>query len=206
MGLGNNSSNVKYVRIKDGKLYLNSDLETSFDELSGLLTRMSFKDDTYKDQTIRKCNIGLTDAEDGTTYVLGLSVDSSYFSSLVSFLKNANLAEPITLHPKINKYKKDDGSDGERRSILVSQDGHFLKSFYSKDSGNKLPEFKKVMVNKKPVYDKGDFLEELERIVTEEFIPKLPKQPVVSFTETAKKPAAKTETSEAVDEKLPWEE
>lgn len=209
MGLANNASNVKYVRItKQGKFVLNTDLETPYDELEGTLTGLRWKEDEFKGEKIKKCNIGLTDNE-GVTYIVGVTVDSSWFSTFVSFLKNADLAQPITLHPKINAYKKQDGTDGERRSLLISQDGVFLKSFYSKESGNKLPEFKKVTVNKKTVYDKGDFLTELERIVNEEFIPKLPKQPVVSF----KKPAA-TESVEVSepdvtvdgDEKLPWDE
>lgn len=209
MGLANNSSNVKYVRLtKQGKFALNTDLETPYDELEGTLTGLRFKDDTYEGNLIRKCNIGLTDTE-GVTYVVGVSVDSSWFSTFVSFLKNADLAQPITIHPKINPYDKADGTKGERRSLLISQDGTFLKSFYSKDSGNKLPEFKKVVVNKKTVYDKGDFLTELERIVTEDFIPQLPKQPVVKFKAESK--TANTDTVEPTvttegDETLPWDQ
>lgn len=211
MGLKENAnSNIQYVRIKDGKFYLNSDLTKPYDELEGKLTGIRFKDDEFKGEKIRKCNFGLTDSETGITFVVGLSVDSSYFSSLVGFLKNVDFTEPVTFHPKINKYKKEDGSDGERRSILVSQDGTFMKNFYNKESGNKLPDFKKVKLNGKQVFDKTDFLEELERIVTEEFIPKLPKVPIVKQeTEVPKAPQAlkakKKEPEIEADDTLPWE-
>lgn len=211
MGLKENaSSGVQYVRLKDGKFYLNSDLTKPYDELEGMLTGIRFKDDEWEGNKIRKCNFGLTDSETGITYVVGLSVDSSYFSTLVGFLKNADLTKPMTFHPKVNKYKKEDKTDGERRTIMVSQDGVFLKSFYSKDSGNKLPDFKKVKVSNKIVYDKTDFLEAIEEVVTKDFVPNLPKQEIVTHRQpavnadvpNAKEPDVTTEG----DEKLPWDE
>lgn len=211
MGLKENgNSNVQYVRLKDGKFYLSNDLTKSYDELEGLITTIKFRDDEWQGNKIRKCNFGLTDTETGITYVVGLSVDSSYFSSLIGFLKNADLSKPLTFHPKVSGYKKEDGTDGERRGIMVSQDGTFLKSFYSKESGNKLPEFKKMVVNKKNVYDKTEFLDALESVVTNEFIPKLPKSEIV----TMKQPEAKTQPEVTAtldepttdgDEKMPWD-
>lgn len=216
MALKNNDSKgIKYVRIKDGKFYLNTDLDTAYDELEGLITGIRFKEDVFEGKPIRKCNFGLSDETDGSTYVISVSVDSSYFSSLVGFLKNADITKTLTLHPKISKYKKDDGSEGERRSILVSQDGTFLKNFYGKDTGNKLPEFKKVKLNGKLVYDKTDFLEALEEIVVKDFIPALPKPTLVTYTEQPKEKVSTVanETNDAVEEfgapsangKLPWD-
>lgn len=206
MGLKENAnSGVQYVRIKDGKFYLNSDLTKPYDELEGLLTGIRFKDDVWEGNKIRKCNFGLTDQESGITYVVGLSVDSSYFSTLVGFLKNADFSKPMAFHPKVNKYKKEDSTEGERRTIMISQDDVFMKSFYSKDSGNKLPDFKKVKVNNKMVYDKSDFLEAIEAVVVNDFIPKLPKQDVVKQQVVAKTTEPVITTDAAVDD-LPWEQ
>lgn len=214
MALKNNDSKgIKYVRIKDGKFYLNTDLATAYDELEGLITGIRFKEDTYEGQKIRKCNFGLSDESDGSTYVISVTVDSSYFSSLIGFLKNADISKPLTLHPKISEYKKDDGSEGERRSILVSQDGQFLKNYFGKDTGHKLPDFNKVMVNKKLVYDKTDFLEALEAIVVNEFIPSLPKPTLVTYVEQPKAAPATQDLPDEVEDfdtpsadgKLPWD-
>lgn len=210
MGLKENANgNVQYVRIKDGKFYLSADLTKPYTELEGLLTSIRFKEDEWEGNKIRKCNFGLTDTETGITYVVGLSVDSSYFSSLVGFLKNADLKEVMSFHPKVNKYKKEDGKEAERRSIMVSQDGIFMKNFYNKESGNKLPEFKKVKVSGKTVYDKEEFLEALEAIVTSEFIPNLSKQDIIKYVPAAvESKQAEVKSSEPDvdnDGNLPWD-
>lgn len=207
MGLTNNAnSNVKYVRVKDGKFFLNTDAETPYDELEGLVTGIRFKDEEYNGQTLRKCIFTLTDTSDETVYQVSFILDSSYLSTLIGFLRNANLAEPLTLCPKIQSYKKEDGTDGERRSILVKQNGAFLKGYYSKATGNVLPEFKKVKVSGKLVYDKTDFLEELERIVNEVFVPTLSTQPIVQIQQNPVTPKEAFASPADQDVKLPWDE
>lgn len=209
MGLTNNAnSNVKYVRVKDGKFFLNTDAETPYDELEGLITGIRFKDEEYNGQTLRKCIFTLTDTSDDTVYQVSFILDSSYLSTLIGFLRNADLAKPLTLCPKIQSYKKENGTDGERRSILVKQNGAFLKGYYSKATGNELPQFEQVKISGKLVYDKTAFLEELERIVNEVFVPTLTTQPVVKMDKPKAEPkvAVQTSTDEGEEVKLPWDE
>lgn len=183
MGLKNNDSKgIKYVKIKDGKFYLSSDKEnaTPFTELEGTLTRISFKDETFNDQKIRKANFSLTDAEEGTTYIVGMSVNSSYFSSLISFLKNADLSKPITLYPKMQVDKENPKKSS--RKIFVSQEGTYMKAYFTKEHPNGLPEFEKVKFKGQITYDTTKFIEFLEGVVIQELIPQLPKGNLVTFT------------------------
>ncbi len=151
----------KFVRIKDGKFYLGKDLENSYDELTGMLTDMSFKNDTFEGQTIRK--LVLTLNENGESYIVSFPFDSGYASSFVSFVKNADLSEPITLVP-VSKTEGDKTS----RSLLVSQDGTFMKSYFTKDNKHGQPDFKKTIKKSGKVeWDKEDFLEFRESVINE---------------------------------------
>jgi hypothetical protein len=211
MGLSNNAnSGIKYVRVKDGKFILSTEPDVLYDELEGLITGIRFKDEEYNGQTLRKCLFTLIDIEDGTNYQVGFPVDSSYFNTVISFLRNADLTQPLTLCPKIQGYKKEDGTDGERRSVLVKQNGTFLKGYYGKATGNQLPDFKKVKVNGKTMYDKTDALGELERVVNEVLIPTLSKEeivkPVAETSKTTKKVVEAKEPTAEGGAKLPWDE
>ena len=79
MGLNKRNSNVTYLNLKEGKIYESTDKEKTnpYDEVSGIITNFSFREDEFEGTKIRKFNIVLTDGE--TDYVLGMKVDSSYF-------------------------------------------------------------------------------------------------------------------------------
>ena len=159
---------ANYVKIKDGKFYLSTDKEhkTPYDEFEGLLTNMAFREDEYEGQKIEKLQLTMNDGE--ADYIISFSFDSAYTSSLVGFLKNADLSRPLSIVP-ISK------TEGEkvRRSILVRQDNKFVKAYYTKDNPHGLPEMKKVTLNRKTVWDKTDFLEFFRNVILNELVPQL---------------------------------
>lgn len=208
MGLRNSDKNINYLRIKEGKFYIGKDTETPYEELEGLITGMRYKDEEYEGTPLRKFILTLTD--DGVNYQLGLNVESQNYSSLVSFLRNADLTQPVTLHPKIETQNKD-GKEFKRYSILVSQDGTYSKGYFTKATPNGLPAWKTVKVGKKTVTDKSEYIQFLEEFVTRNYIPvvnKGAKQDVAVKSKTDVPDAEAFETADTgvEDGKLPWDD
>lgn len=209
MGLQNRSSNLSYVRLKDGKFFLNKDSDKPYDQLEGTITKMYFKNEDYKGTPQRKLIVVISDS--GENYHIGLNVESASYTTLVSFLKNVDISKPLTLHPKMEMVNRN-GEDYPKRSILVSQNGTYAKSYFSKANPNGLPEWSSVKVGNKTVTDKSEFTDFLEKFVTENYIPFLSEpdnegeKPAIA----AAKPAPKAlepfdEGYEDEEEKLPWD-
>ena len=194
MALRNRENNVQYLRIKDGKFFLGKDLETPYEELEGLITSMYYKDETYEDKPQRKLILVIKDGEEN--YQLGLNVESSSYSSFVSFLKNVDVTKKLTLHPKID-VKRDGDKEVVRRSLLISQDGKFAKGYFTKDDNHGLPKWETVIVGKKKVTDKSEYLDFLENFVTENFINKIQGKEVIIQEEV--------EDDAEVSSSLPWD-
>lgn len=160
MGLTNNKADVAYVKFKEGLFYSSKEKETGYDTLEGYINAFNIVDEEYQGNPSRKLIVKMTD-EDGDKYVLKVNFESSYVTGLISFLKNANLSEKLSLVGKVQPTE-----DGKTKSsILVSQNGTFLKAFYSKTTPNGLPQMKQVTVNKKKVWDKSEMIEFLEDVV-----------------------------------------
>ena len=171
MGLKNNESNVSYLKFKDGKFFSSRDKETGYNEIEGYIKNFTLADQEFKGETDRKLTVAIID-EEGDTYLLQMSLKTSYVTSLVSFLKNADLTEKLSL---VGTSKT--GDDGVvRNSILVKQDGKFSKGFYTKDNPNGMPKMKEVIINKKKVWDKSDMLEFIENVIVTELTPKVSKR------------------------------
>lgn len=214
MGLGNSKQNIKYLRLKEGKFYVGKDTETPYGELEGLITGMRYKDEEYEGDKKRKLILTIYAEDEDQTYQLGLNVETRNYSSLVSFLRNADLTKPLTLHPKYETSNKD-GKDVKTFSILVSQNGQYCKGYFTKDNANGLPKWKTVKVGNKKITDKSDYLEYLEEFVTRNYIPvvnKGIKGTVLTSQGVGKSPVEEpvvvdsaTDETEDVD-KLPWDE
>lgn len=207
MGLKNRENNVQYVRAKNGKFYLGKDLDTGYDELEGVITSMSYKNEEYKGQPLRKLIVVLSDGDDN--YQLGINVETSKYSSLVSFLKNVDVSRRLTLHPKMDVQTKD-GEEVTRESILVSQDGKYAKSYFNKDNTHGLPKWDVVVVGKKKVTDKSAYLEFLEKFVLSELASKLSIPEKTAAPVTKEKNVLLDEEDELTpeftsDTDLPWE-
>lgn len=196
MGLKNRDSNIKYIRLKEGKFYVGKELDTPYEELEGVITNMFYRNEKFEGQELRKLIILIKDGDD--TYQIGINVESQNYSSLVSFLKGADITQKLTLHPKL-EVKNVEGKEIKRYSILVSQDGTYMKGYFTKDSRHDLPEWKIIKVGNKKVTDKTDYLEYLEKFVTNNYISKIKDTPTITDEEPDEEPVA------ATTESLPWE-
>ena len=136
---------------------------------------------------------------------MSIKVESGYYSSLISFLKNVDITKPVVLVPTIKKVKKD-GEEKERYSIFISQNGKFAKNYFTKDTPNGLPKWNVVTVGKKTVVDKTDYLEFLENIVNTEFVPKLSTDMIVHTKVPSNVNTEVDDVEEDEEEKtLPWD-
>lgn len=198
MALKNRTDQKKYVRIKDGKLYIGKDLETPYDEIEGTVTNMYYKNEEYNGAPLRKLIVILSDDEDN--YQLSINTESNSYSALVSFLRQVDLTKPVTLHPMEETVKKDGAPDVQKKTILVSQEGKFAKSYFTKDNTHGLPRWEQVTVGKKKVTDKSAYHEFLEQFVTDELIPQLSGAPITKTV--VNKPA--DEEAQVEEDAFPW--
>lgn len=196
MGLNNRSANTKYVRLKDGKFYLGKDLETPYTELEGTIVKAYYKNEEFEGTPIRKFILAVEDNDD--TYQLNLNVESTSYSALISFLANVDVSKPVTLHPKMEMHVKE-GKEVAKRTILVSQNGKFAKSYFTKEDPKGLPAWNVVKVGNKKVTDKSEFLAFLEDFTMTKIFGDMVDQPVIK-----KKTTEEVVTSE--DSSLPWDE
>lgn len=196
MALKQRDDSLKYIRIKAGKIYVGKDLETPYDEIEGTIQKMYYKDEEYEGTPQRKLIMRLSDGKE--TYQLGINCESSSYSSLMGFLPNVDIAKTLTLHPRSETINRE-GNDITRNSILVSQEGKFAKSYFTKDDNHGMPRWEVVVVGKKKVTDKSAFLEFLENFVNKEIIPKLSVENTPPVVVKEEEP-----TVEGTD-KLPWE-
>jgi hypothetical protein len=174
MGLKNREGGkTVYVKMKDGKFYLSTDkeLETPFEEMYGTITDTYLKDEVYNGIPNRKVYFVL---EDGVErMIIGFNVEATMTGGLIGFLKNADLTQPLSFVPKFEVVKKD-GQEYKRKSILVTQNGKFLKSLFTKGSPNGLPPMQKIeRRGGKVEWVKDEMLDFLENIITNEFKPKV---------------------------------
>lgn len=195
MALTNHNANLKFLKIKEGKFVLG---EESYNQLEGLITKMYYKDDDYKGTALRKLVVVISD-ETGN-YALNLDTNYSSYSTLVSFLKNADITKPLSLHPKETITVKD-GKEISRTSLMVSQNDVFCKSYFTKDNKHGLPEWNMVKIGGKKITDKTDYLEFLEKFVQTNYISKL--ENIVKPTKKVPVPIEEAEVEEV--DSFPWD-
>ena len=168
MGVQKNSaSQLKYVKMKDGKFFLKDDPQP-YDELQGRLIDIGFDlVEFQKDKGKVKTLYVVLGDEDGT-YKLSFVFDNIATTTFLKFLKSSNLDQDIIIVPNL---REEEGV--KKRSIFLKQAGKFLKSYYSKDHPNGLPELKKTKFKGETKWDNGDQLEFLEKVVLEDIKPSL---------------------------------
>lgn len=199
MALKQRDDSKKYLRVKDGKIYIGKDLETPYDEIEGTVNKLQFKDEEYEGKPQRKLIMVMSDSEG--SYQLNFNVESSTYSSLVGFLANVDLSKPITLHPRMEVVNRD-GTDYSKRSMLVSQEGKFAKSYFTKDEAHGLPRWDVVVVGKKKVVDKEAYLDFLEQFVTKKLASQLTEAPEITKPAAV---AAGDDEQEHEEFKAPWD-
>jgi hypothetical protein len=191
MGLKTRTTEATYVRIKNGKFFLSSDkeFENPYDEIEGTVKDIFIKNDVFNGKPLEKVYVALHDGD--TKYLVSFPFDSSYNTSFLSFIKNANLDRPVSLFLKQTDIKD---SDSKRTTFLISQDGTFLKAFYTKDNPNGLPP---MVQRRSGKWDKEDMMEFLREVIENELKPYLnSKQPLIQHEE-----GVEPKTSN----ELPWE-
>jgi hypothetical protein len=191
MGLKAREKNLSYVRIKNGMFYLSEDKEfsTPYAELEGLIVGMYFRNEVFNGKPLEKLYVIMQDGPE--RYAVSFPFDSSYTTSFLSFIKNADLSRPVSLNLKQDAIKD---SDTKRTKFLISQGGEFLKSFYTKDNPNGMP----PMVQKRNgKWDKDDMMDFIRDTFEKEIIPTVEgNRPIISNIEhSPTEPTAK----------LPWE-
>jgi hypothetical protein len=97
---------------------------------------------------------------EGKTHAIEFNFSSGYASSFLSTIPSANIEELITFCPS---YKEKDGKKEAR--IFLKQEKGWLKSFFTKDNPNGLPELQKTKVKGKEVWDDSDRLEFYEAMI-----------------------------------------
>lgn len=209
MGLKNrDGGKTNYVKVKDGKFYLSTDKELTapFDELSGVITDTYLKDEEYKGIPSRKFYTVFED--EGERFIIGFNIESSFASTFISFLMNADLAQPVTIVPRVETINKN-GTEVQKRSILVSQNGRFLKAYFTKDNPNGLPQMEKIeRRGGKIEWNKDEMLDFYEGLILNKFKVEANKNkgaaaPAIRQEVTGDQPVS---TERTVTTKLPWSE
>lgn len=195
------NSNLKFIRLRDGKFYIGKDKDQPFGELEGTITGLRYKDEEYEGAPLRKLIVNLIDGDE--QYQLGLNCESRNYTSFISFLKNVDIAQPIVLVPKVEEGEKD-GKAFKNNSLLISQKGTYAKGYFTKADMHGAPDWKKVKVGKKVVLDKQAYLEFMENFVTENFINKINKNVIVNKAQAAVAEPVEEVAAEA--DAMPWDE
>jgi len=197
MGLAVTKQAVTWVKVKGGKFYLASDKEltTPYDELQGTIVDVGYNVETFNGAETLKLNCTLE--SDGEKYKFSMPFEGSTTSTFLGFLKNVNLKQPLALKPTSEKITNAGGEERERQTILVQQDGTFMKQFYTKDNPNGLPPMKQVKINGKMIWDKTDMIEFFKDVIKNELRPSLNVQ-VKEVTHSA--PSRTIETVEDFDD------
>ena len=168
MGLAVTKQAVTWVKVKGGKFYLSSDKEltTPYDELQGTIVDIGYNVETFNGAETLKMNCTLE--SDGEKYRFSTPFEGSTTSTFLGFLKNANLKKPLALKPTSEKIVKEGGEERERQTILVQQDGNYMKQYYTKDTPNGLPPMKQVKINGKMIWDKTDMIDFFKDVIKNE--------------------------------------
>lgn len=141
-------------------------------------------------------NITLTD-EQGDA-IIQMNYSSGYSAAFLKTLPNIDLNSDINFMPNM----KVEG-DKNKATVFITQHGHPVKWYYTKENTNGLPPLRKIKVKGKEQWDDSECMEFLEKMVMEQIVPKLPKG--------ASEPAAPVEyddelaaEAEKVKDKLPF--
>ena len=175
MGLGQSQNQTTFLKIKDGNFYLGSDKEctTPYRSVEGHVSNMYFRKESFDGKEFEKLYVSIQDEE--TNYTFGIGISGSTFPMLVGFLKNTNINDPIKFSAGTakNSYEKNGKVvNSEYNMIYLSQDDQNIKSFYNKESGNKLPAWEKVQAGKSVVWVK-DAYEDALRTDIDEMVSKI---------------------------------
>lgn len=113
-------------------------------------------------------NVTLTD--DQGDAILQMNYSSGYANAFLKTLPNIDLSSDVVITPNL----KMEG-DKKKTTLFITQHGVPIKWAFTKDNPNGIPELKKIRVKGKDQWDDSDLMEFLEKMVTTEIVPKLPR-------------------------------
>lgn len=108
------------------------------------------------------------DVPTGELFHLNLSYSNSYAKSLLKMLPNVDLANEFKLSPSL---KMVDGK--EQSSLFINQNEKTIKHAFTKDNPNGMPNFEKIIVKGKEIWDDSKQLAFFEHMVNKHIIPNL---------------------------------
>lgn len=181
----------KYLKIKEGKLKI-SGIDELYDEVSGFVKDINIEEASYEGRPYEQLTTIIDAGEDGLCK-LQMNFDSTYAQSYLSRLNNVDFSKEILIVP-IEKDEIKNGVDVKKRSILLQQDGVWLKACYTKDNPNGLPPMKKVVISGKTMYDRTDMLNFYRDLINVDVKPRL----------ASASPVVKPETNDDDDSDLPF--
>jgi hypothetical protein len=134
--------------------------ELFFDTLEGRLISIDTRVGDYG----KEIHFIISDGKE--TMKLQQPFSSTVSKSYLSRILNCNLKGTLEFCVGFDKEK-------ERTFAYLRQDGQTVKSLYTKDNPNGLPEMKKIKVKGQETWDDSDQLEFFDKLLTEKIIPKL---------------------------------
>lgn len=175
MGLLTPKTAGQYLQLKNGSFYLHTDkaMENPYPGVEGVITGFQYKTEEFNGSPNEKLYIDINDGE--SAFRWGVNLNSRIYGRLISFLKSADLSRVLTITAAVEKDKKD--PEKSYNTVFIQQDGEWLKSAYKKGD---LPDFKKVRLNGKEMWDKEDWLNAIRNIVEKEFMPVVNKNEVAT--------------------------
>ena len=177
MGAKNNQTNYSYYAVFNGKFAQKVTAETPgavsrknkndvvvyellFDTLEGKLLTIETRDGDYG----KEIHFIISDGKE--MMKLQTQFSSATAKSYLSRLLNCDLTGTLEFCVGLDKEK-------ERTFAFIKQDGQTVKSMFTKDNPNGMPEMVQKKVKGKLVWDDSEQLEFLEKLMTEKIIPKL---------------------------------
>ena len=144
--------NLVFLKVKDGSILIKDDAN-EYKDVQGYLAEVRYRTDTFEGNDIETMNITLL-SDDGTKYVFPTRVGSKMWATVAGGLVLCDTSKQVRINVGGEKFDKD-GTSKIRSFAWVTQNGAIVKSKYSKDNAQAigLPEWKKVVVGKKTIWD-----------------------------------------------------
>lgn len=146
--------------------------EKFYDSFTGKLVNIRTQDGSYGRNWIFDFR------DNGEVFHLNLGYSNSFATAFLKMLPNIDVTKEMQVSPSV---KEVDGKN--RSSLFVKQGDNWIKSAYTKENPNGMPDLKQVKIKGQLAWDDTERMEFLEAMVNEEILPKLPKDlPVSSQT------------------------
>lgn len=193
-----------YLKIKNGKIYRTSDKELTepFDSLSGKVIDIGIKEETYQNQPSDKLFI-VMESEDGV-FNVSMMFEGSYSTTLLNFLLNCDLSQPVEISPSQKDVEGKDGKSYKQYITFVRQNGAPVKSYFSEGNpgAGTQPSMNKVKVSGKTMWDKTDFLNHYKKLINEQIKPSLSGRDIKNTV--TKTVSIEPEVEEVTEDDLPF--